>query len=147
LTLYSCYGVRMSKTTEWEMIRGTHDRYEVSRFGVIRKLGKPLWTDPDTGQVHRNAPPRLIRPQRSFSGYLRAEFWVNGVRDRRALADVVGEAFHGVIDAGRSHYVLIDERIDDETGQQNYSADNIRAVKRPVNAAALRAAEKHGITL
>lgn len=131
----------MTKLPEWKYVRGSSDRYEVNEYGEVWRLGRPLFTD-RTGMIHRATPARQVKPQRGYSGFLRIEFWVDGVKSRRSLADVVGEAFHGPIDSSTHQYVLISAEPAD-----NYVASNITLRKRPLRAAAVKAAEKYGITL
>jgi len=147
----------MSKTPRWQTIPDTNGRYEVSDQGQLRRLGLPLWVDPETGMTHRQVPPKLIKPMRSLSGFLMAEMSVDGQRVRRNLADVVGQAFHGPIDPKTHQYLLVEGSVELKAevdayraDPANYRADNIelrKRVERKPTDAALKAAAKHGITL
>lgn len=143
----------MTETPEWRDVPETNGRYQVSDQGRLRRLGAPIWTDPETGLTHRKAPPKPVKAMRSLSGYLMAELWVDGKRTRRNLADVVGEAFHGSIDPKTHQYLLVST----ETETDDYRSDPLayrvanieprKRVAREPTVAARKAAEKFGITL
>lgn len=99
-----------SQDTEWRPIPGYEGTYEVSALGNVRSL-----TRTSRG---RTWPTRILRAWLA-AGYPQVTLVQNGVRTRRHVHTLVGEAFHGP----RPHGAVIRHLDGNRT---NNRADNLR---------------------
>lgn len=107
---------------EWRVVEGTNGLYEVSNTGEVRRRRWRWTVNPaiPTRQERLEVEPRPVRISRTGQGYGRVTFSVNGITQRRGLAEVVGSAFLPPLASDRESYVLRDG-----TRRDDYSVANI----------------------